>query len=235
MRKDELSRAAKKAALVSALVTLGVVANGAIGRPHKHAPAPPPISLPMLVIPAVVCFALVFLIFFVWNLWSIARAEPVNEILEMEAPESERLKTPLYAFVAMEYYALILNRTCAIFVAPEGLYGWTAVGVVTNSDRRFYEPLQDLVADPDMASDLPAIRKLAALRGGFFYPSAEIVAVSSDEKSQWGMGGILTLGHVEVRIRSGKRRRFILLGNTIPEEVRDRIAATLGVQLPSTE
>lgn len=188
-----------------------------------------------LILFAAVGFAAVFLIFFAWNLWSVVRSEQVNEILETEAAESERLKTSLYAFVAMEFYALMWNRTFAIFVAPEGLYGWKASGVVTNSDRRFYEPLRELVTDPDLASDLPAIRKLAAVRGGFFYPRAEITAVSSDGKSQWGMGGIANSGHVTVRLASGKRRKFIVLGEAIPEEVRDRIATTLGVGIPSTE
>jgi len=183
----------------------------------------------------VVCFAAAFVIFFLWGLVRIARGEPVNEILETEAAESERLKTPLYAFVAMEFYALMWNRTFAVFVAPEGLYGWKATGVVTNSDRRFYEPLQELVTDTDLASDLPAIRKLAAVRGGFFYPRAEIAAVSSDGKSQWGMGGIANSGHVTVLLASGRRRKFIVLGEVIPEEVRDRIATTLGVGIPSTE
>jgi hypothetical protein len=134
----------------------------------------------------------------------------------------------------MEYFAGILNRTFVVFVAPEGLYGWKAAGPVTNADRKFFEPLQEMAADPEMACDLPAIRKLAALRGGFFYSRAEIASVSSDDRGQWGMGGIPSSGHVHVRLVSGKRRDFILLGDAIPDEVRDRITGGLGVGIPSS-
>lgn len=231
MRREDVERAAKHAALVAALVTVGVSVNGVIQGVEKHAG----IAWRWLATVAALCFAGVLAVFFLWNLWTIARARPVNEILETEAAESALLKEPLYAFVAMEFYALMLNRTFAVFVAPDGLYGWKATGIVSHADRKYYEPLRALVTDPELARDMRAIRKLAEQRGGFFYPRAEIAAVSADEKSQWGMGGILTLGHVTVRLASGKRRRLILLGETIPDEARDRIAATLGVPLPSTE
>jgi hypothetical protein len=143
------------------------------------------------------------------------------------------LPTPLYGFVAMEFYWLILNRTFVVFAAPDGLYGWKAAGIVTNANRKYFEPLQEMLADSEFTRDLPSIRKLAHLGGGIFYPPPEIASITSDDRRQWGMGGIRHAGHLHVRLVSGTIRKLILLGEVDPDEVRDRIIATLGTGITS--
>ena len=178
-------------------------------------------------------FAGVFAVFFLWNLIGAIRAQPVYDILEEETPPSELLRYPVYGFVAMEFYWLILNRTFVVFTAPDGLYGWKTNGPVSNADKTYFEPYQEMLQDPDFTRDLPAIRKLAALPGGFIYPPSQIASITSDDRSQWGMGGIPHSGHVHVRLASGTTRKLILLGEVFPENVRDRMIASLGTRVES--
>ncbi len=180
-----------------------------------------------------VSFGIVFAVFFIWNIISAKRSQLLWDALEVETSESELLAVPLFGFVAMEFYWLILNRTYVVFVAREGLYGWKASGPVTNSDRRYFVPFQEMVEDQELMKDMPAIRNLAGLRGGFFYAASTLLSVASDSKSQWGMGGIEHSGHVKVRLSLGKTHNFILLGSVLPEDVRDRITKTLGVGITS--
>jgi hypothetical protein len=230
---QQVASAAKNAARVSGIVSVGILVTTTLRAALSRWQMPTQAMLLRAVAITIAFFVVVFFLFFVWNLVSLALAAPVNEILEEETPDSELLKGQLFGFVVMEYFALILNRTFVVFAGPEGLYGWKACGPVTNANRRYFEPLQEMAQDREMTRDLPAIRKLAGLRGGFFYPRAEIASVSSDDRGQWGMGGLPNSGHVQVRLVSGSRRNFIVLGEAIPDEVRDRITAALGVGIPS--
>jgi hypothetical protein len=135
----------------------------------------------------------------------------------------------------MEYYWLILNRTFVVFVAPEGLYGWKAVGIVTNLDRTFYEPYQEMLKDDEFMRDHQAIEKLSRLRGGFFIERSAIASVAYDERQKWGMGGIAHSGRINVKLTDGKTREFILLGFAMGDELKDKIATTLGIAASTVE
>lgn len=174
-----------------------------------------------------------FLLLFLWGLFSDMRSQPVLDILEDESPESRLTKQPLSGFVAMEFFWLILNRTYVVFVAPEGLYGWRAEGPVTNANKRYFEPYQQMLEDPGLMRDLVAIKRLSKLRGGFFWRSDEITSVSADDRSHWGMGGVVHSGHVRVRLVMGASKNFIILGEAIPMDIRDRIISTTGAQVTS--
>jgi hypothetical protein len=233
IRRDAIIRSARNAALVAAIITIctfiSAVLRGIRGR------SSPPTTQAWLatLAPVGILFAAVFTIYFAWNLWSVRQAQALEQILEHETPETELLKSPLYGFVAMEFYWLILNRTFLVFASSDGLLGWRAAGPVTNSDRRYFEPLQAMVEDKELMRDLPAIRKLADLPGGFYFPRSKVASIVSDDRPQWGMGGIPHSGHVLVSLTSGKTRKLILLGETIPEEARDRIVSVLGAGVTS--
>lgn len=235
MDRSTVARSARNAALLAALITvLSAAANVLRGVRERSSPAP---AHTWFVVGglAVLMFAVIFATLFAFNLFRATRAQPELDILNQETPEAELLSQPLYGFVAMEFYWDwgISNRTFLVMVAPECLYGWKVLGRVTGADRRFFEPYQEVLKDPAFPRDLPAIRKLAGLRGGFIYPRSEIVAVTSDDRRQWGMGGIRHAGHVQFRFASGMTRKFILAGEVIPEEVRDRIVSTLGTGITS--
>ena len=153
----------------------------------------------------------------------------VEEILDQEPSCSNRLNAPLTGFVAMEYYALMWNRTYVVFIALEGLYGWKATGAVTGTRPNYFQPYADLLADPEMMQDYDAIKKLSELKGGFFIPRSAIVSVEIINKQKWGMGLIPHCGRIRVDLATGKSREFILLGSVYPTSIRDSI---LGVATP---
>ena len=154
----------------------------------------------------------------------------VAAILDEEPAYSNRHNVPLTGFVAMEYYALMLNRTYVVFAAPEGIYGWKAMGAVTGTRPNYFQSYADLLVDPEMMQDYDAIRKLAALKGGFFIRRAEIVSAVIIDKQKWGMGLIPHCGRIRINLATGKSREFILLGSVYPETIRDQI---LGIAVPS--
>lgn len=233
IRGSTIAGCAKNAAIMAAVIASAGTLIAVIRGPVKPASAPAEHAWLGLFAGAGVFFAAVFVFFFTWNLVRAARAQPVYDILEEETPESELSVQPLYGFVAMEFFWGILNRTFLVLVASDGLYGWKVTGPVTNSNRRYFEPFQEMAADTEFMRDLPAIRKLAALPGGFIYPPSQIASITSDDRSQWGMGGIPHSGHVHVRLASGTTRKLILLGEVIPENVRDRMIASLGTRVAS--
>lgn len=231
--RSTVIRCARNAALLSALITAGCVAGNVLrGLRERKSPTTTHVWLVVGGIAALL-FSGVFAILFALNLYRAMRAQPELDILNQVTPESDLLAQPLYGFVAMELYWGISNRTFLVMVAPEGLYGWKVRGPVTNADRRFFEIYQEMLADPGFPRDLPAIRKLAGLPGGFIYPKSEIVSVISDDRRQWGMGSIPHAGHLQLRLVSGMTRKLILLGGIIPDEVRDRIITRLGTGITS--
>jgi hypothetical protein len=183
------------------------------------------LGLKLLLYVSIMCIVLVLPFILV----AVVRAKPVFEILDESPGASDLIKLPLNAFVAMEYYWLILNRTFVVFIAPEGLYGWKALGIVTNVDRTFYEPYQEMLKDDEFMRDRQAIGKLCRLPGGFMIERSAIVSVAYDERQKWGMGGIPHSGRINVELVGGKKREFILLGFAIGDELKDQIATTLEI------
>jgi hypothetical protein len=140
------------------------------------------------------------------------------------APARGRQGIPLAGFAAMEYFWLLLNRTILVFFQPEGLYGWTVHGPVACLRPRYFQRYADRLEDPE-AIDFPeVIQRLAGLRkGGFFIPREEIVSAQLIPKRKWGMGPIPHSGRIELRLATGERREFILLGSVDPEAIQKRI------------
>jgi len=127
-------------------------------------------------------------------------------------------------FIAMEYYALLLNRTIFVFFQPDGLYGWTAKGLVSSLRPRYFQNYADRIKDPTVINDPEVIQRLARLmRGGFFIPRAEIVTAEIIAGRKWGMGAIPHSGRILLRLADGQRREFILLGDVDAAEIRRRI------------
>ena len=133
--------------------------------------------------------------------------------------------TKLSGFVAMEYYALILNRTYVVFVAPDGLYGWKVRGPVTNWNPLYFQRYAEILNDPKLMHNHDAIEKLAHLRGGFVVPRPEIASAELIYKPKWGMGGIPHAGRIRLRFASGRSREFLLLGSVSMERIRGEIVS----------
>lgn len=165
--------------------------------------------------------AIWFVLVFAYTAFKLHANEPVERILTEE--HSSKLKLPMTGFVAMEYYALILNRTYIVFISPEGLYGWKAEGAVDCSRALYFAPYEEMLKDPELMTDPEAVRELSKLKGGFFIARNEIAAVEPVYKQKWGMGPIPHSGRIKVRTVSGRSREFVLLGSVDPDAIQQNI------------
>jgi hypothetical protein len=164
-----------------------------------------------------------FVVTFIYSWVKLRAGAPAEEILMADPSPFDERVPPLCGFVAMEYYALILNRTFVVFIAMEGLYGWKAEGIVTASRPMYFQPYSEMLEDPELMRDCEAIRRLSQLKGGFFIPRSDIVAADVIYGHKWGMAGIPHSGRIRLRMASGKSREFILLGSVSLESVQHRI------------
>ena len=73
-------------------------------------------------------------------------------------------------FVAMEYFALILNRSFVVFIADEGLLGWKFSGPVSAAVRDFFRPFEQLLDDPEVGPGTVDFNELMREPGTFLIP-----------------------------------------------------------------
>jgi hypothetical protein len=156
---------------------------------------------------------------------------------DFEASTQARLKHwgggHLHAgFVAMEYYALVLNRSFLVFITDEGLQGWRFHGPVSSMEPLFYQPAEDLLDDPGLFPGSPAFDELMRQRATFLAPYAKIKSVELIEKQKWGMGPIPHAGRLKLQLFGlPSTREFILLGQPRAHLIRDMISSRIGQPL----
>ena len=134
-------------------------------------------------------------------------------------------------FIAMEYYAVILNRTFLIFTYHEVLCGaklrslTSSFSVLAGEDRwaNLYSYLSRgfLKKHRGISPDSPAF--LIADRANFQIPRHEISKVVFDPTSKWGMGGIPHTGKLYIETAM-KRREFIILDHQNGKEIESALS-----------
>jgi hypothetical protein len=131
-------------------------------------------------------------------------------------------------FVAMEYYALILNRTYLVSVGQASITGkvcrgLTAVESGTSLTRYITRQLavHGNLNDPSSyVSDHQLSRQNNA---DFSFSTNDIVSVSFNPNRKWGMGHYPHDGRVII-LTPEKRWEFIILGNQSGREIAGRIS-----------
>ena len=150
-------------------------------------------------------------------------------------------------FVAMEYYAAIMNRTYMVLIAADNIVGIIVHGVVASTDRGDWltrliaaklspngdlsnpmsyvdEKYGRLYKDVDLCSDdLTRIKK-----ANFRVALSDIKNVYYDPTKKWGMGAYPHDGKVYIEF-GGCEREFIVLGDQSGEA----IASAIRNRLPS--
>lgn len=142
-------------------------------------------------------------------------------------------------FVAMEYYALFLNRSYLVIVLDDQMLGLVCNGIVAAevytgpeisgiiSPRLIKSAVSPLVISGDLDSPLSYINEknmseydgvdllaepfFSVHKNNFRYKLSEISSVCHDPKKKWGMGGHPHDGKVYISI-SNKTRELIPLG-----------------------
>lgn len=119
----------------------------------------------------------------------------------------------------MEYYLGILNRTYQIFVTPNVIAGGFVNGIIAAPPRllsywfvpsryarqRFVEKYEQLSPESE---DFKNVSRFF----NFQYPRTEIQKIWYSPTLKWGMGTVAHSGKLYIRLASGRKREFILLG-----------------------
>lgn len=133
-----------------------------------------------------------------------------------------------WSFVAMEYYALILNRTYLIRVGEGHISGSICRGLTAvegGGDRLTREITARLAVhgelnDPASYVDTKTLSK--SHRADFAIAFSEVRSVTYNPKKKWGMGYYPHDGRVTVTT-PGQKREFIILGGQSGREIARRL------------
>jgi len=157
-------------------------------------------------------------------------------------------KEPLFSFIAMEYYWLVLNRTYRVVVTEETIYGVRVRGVMSDIgitfDRdftlsgRLLDPMPDDLQDPASyegesfvrrheAIDLDSDEFLEVDEHNFRLDRSEVGRVTYNPEKKWGMGDIPHSGRLVLHLENNEQRELILLGDQDGEHLKQkfRVAA----------
>jgi tetratricopeptide (TPR) repeat protein len=121
-------------------------------------------------------------------------------------------------FAAMEYYALILNRTYKVFVTDRMLCGAYVRGLVSRpigDPAQMFEQafwVQTRSAQVYDNIDVTSPQFLAQSSANFQIEWSEIAAIEYRPGQKWGMGNLPHSGRIVLALKSGKSRELILLG-----------------------
>ncbi|MFK8056595.1 MAG: hypothetical protein AB8F78_10785 [Saprospiraceae bacterium] len=145
-------------------------------------------------------------------------------------------------FVAMEYYALMMNRTFLILITDEYLIGLKTNGLISAEGGR--DPLtrtitksmsiQNNLSNPYSYMNGKYLRELENLNifedkilkisnSNFRIKRQDIKTVLYDKSKKWGMAHYPHDGKVYVKIRSGKSKELIILGSQSGSDIQEWI------------
>ncbi|MBB5211412.1 hypothetical protein [Microbulbifer hydrolyticus] len=124
-------------------------------------------------------------------------------------------------FMTMEYYFLILNRTFEITVDENGVHGAIAGHLMSATNSKAltasatgnaYDLVSASKISPSHTCSAGSHKYLKLSFSNFSYSKDEIVKISYDRRSKWGMGPVPHTGKFYLTLSNGKQRELIVLG-----------------------
>ena len=144
-----------------------------------------------------------------------------------------------WSFVALEYYALILNRTYKLFVTDNLIAGAIVGGWLPSPpmpsdawhDPEFY-PRERILRRYD-GIDVSSSAFGRVNHWNFQHSRGAIADVEFTTRPKWGMGAVPYSGRIILYFRQGGSQELILLGHQDGPSIRDRLRPlVLGARLP---
>jgi len=139
------------------------------------------------------------------------------------------------AFIAMEYWMLILTRIFLVLATDGMLYGCkvrrffkppTSEKEVRRwFDLRFYLTSRNITKCRGTGPTFDA--SLAEDVADFTISRDQIESVEFDPTAKWGMGAVPHTGKLYVKMRDGNRREFIILGAQNGHEIEEQLVSWL--------
>ena len=134
-----------------------------------------------------------------------------------------------WSFIALEYYALILNRTYKIFVTGDLVCGaiargwlWSPPFVPDSWQNPEFYPRERILRRYE-GIDVRSSRFKQMSSWNFQLSRAEIADVEFIDAPKWGMGNVPYSGRIILHQQSGRARELILLGVQDGPSIRDRL------------
>ena len=137
-----------------------------------------------------------------------------------------------FEFIAMQYYAGILNRSYIVQVSDSLILGGRVRGAIAAgiSLRHSQAELEDpyFYANQDLLSiyhqdNLIHSEFLTKDNANFLIRRDDIQSVEYTEKKKWGMGDVIHSGRVFIKLKGGKKIELILLGRPDVESIIDKL------------
>ena len=155
---------------------------------------------------------------------------------------SEFKFTPENHFIAMEFYALVLNRTFLVILHQGNMIGMKVNGQISadvQGDPLTMALTNSMVVKGDLGNpnnyikskylkklaghDILGTDILKVSSGNFRIPLSNIVETRHNPNKKWGMGPYPHDGRVFVTTRDLKKREFIILGNQSGQRIAELI------------
>jgi hypothetical protein len=199
----------------------------------------PRLNSRVVVVPAL--FATYFLVFSARSsITKLARSAALKKLRSSPACElptelAHNSGGSLPWFPAMQYYALMLNRTYKVFIADGMLCGAVVRGLVASPPETTTEMneaeywVNTLAATLYERLDVTSKTFLTMSMTNFQIAGADISRVDYDPSPKWGMGNVSHSGKIKVRLKNGKTRELVLLGQQNGDELRAKICEAVGV------
>lgn len=148
--------------------------------------------------------------------------------------------------MAMEYYALLLNRTFMVLLTPSHLIGVKVNGLISAEGGRdaLTRAITHALAVQDVNNpyaygrekylkavddlDLYGEEILQQSGGNFRLAYADIASVRHDPRKKWGMGPYPHDGKIYVTTKAGQQKELILLGKQDGAAIAQLIAQKIG-------
>jgi hypothetical protein len=138
-------------------------------------------------------------------------------------------------FVAMEYYALILNRTFQVYACPTGIVGLKVRGFIAASpahhSREFLDPqsfkdrgMAEKISNIDVCNT--DVKKLGSANFRISY--CEIQRIDFQKRKKWGMGSVPHSGILNIHGKGGLIKELILLGSQDGQKLLEKIIEVKG-------
>lgn len=133
-------------------------------------------------------------------------------------------------FIAMEYYAGILNRTFLVSVFANGIGAIRVRGVMANpgyiakniaNNPMTYVNSAILKRYSNVSSDPTSFLNLDD--ANFYYSMRDIASISTDMSRKWGMGNVRYSGRIVLHLAKSKTRELILLGAQDVQRIADEM------------
>jgi hypothetical protein len=137
----------------------------------------------------------------------------------------------MWSFVAMEYYALILNRTYLVLIDENRIHGIVCRGLtsIENGIGVAHALTEHLAVRGDLNDPKSYVveRQLISHNSAnFTIPLSEVSSIAYNPGKKWGMGYYPHDGRVFIQT-SLQRRELIILGDQSGQGIADLLAASV--------